>query len=145
MAARKVLLASASVTPPGAPIKNTLSAIDTRTNKIVWQKTRDGNTSYGAVSTAGGVVFVGQIDGNLVGLDARTGDELWKFQTGWGISAPPMTYSVNGRQFVAVAAAVGRSGLRRWADGRTRPSNRPAGTPRARGPDRRTSAPGDLD
>ena len=48
--------------------------------------------SYGAVSTAGGLVFRGKVDGNLVAYDATTGDELWRFQTGWGISAPPMTY-----------------------------------------------------
>ncbi len=102
---------SASVTPPDSPIKNTLTALDSRTNKIVWQHTRDGDRSYGAVSTGGGLVFVGQIDGNLVGLDARTGDELWKFQTGWGISAPPITYAVNGVQYVAVASGGNRGGV----------------------------------
>jgi quinohemoprotein ethanol dehydrogenase len=102
---------SASVTPPDSPIKNTLTALDSRTNKIVWQHTRDGDRSYGAVSTAGGLVFVGQIDGNLVGMDARSGNELWKFQTGWGISAPPITYSVNGQQYVAVASGGNRGGV----------------------------------
>jgi len=56
-------------------------------------------------------VFVGQVDGNLVAYDARTGDQLWKFQTGWGISAPPMTYSVDGVQYVAVASGGNRGGV----------------------------------
>jgi quinohemoprotein ethanol dehydrogenase len=46
----------------------------------------------------------------MTAMDARTGDMLWKFQTGWGISAPPMTYSVNGVQYVAVAAGGNRGG-----------------------------------
>jgi glucose dehydrogenase len=41
----------------------------------------------GTVSTAGGVVFTGDDDGNLVALDARTGKDLWHFSTGWAASA----------------------------------------------------------
>ena len=63
------------------------------------------------VSTAGGVLFKGQVDGNIVAYDAKTGDQLWKFQTGWGISAPPMTYSIDGVQYVAVAAGGNRGGV----------------------------------
>jgi len=103
--------AGASATPLGQPIENTFTAMDSRTNKIAWQKTLPGDRSYGAVSTAGGLVFVGQVDGNLVAYDARTGDQLWKFQTGWGISAPPMTYSVDGVQYVAVASGGNRGGV----------------------------------
>jgi quinohemoprotein ethanol dehydrogenase len=102
---------SASVTPLDSPIKNTFTALDSRTNKTVWQVTRDGAQSYGAVSTAGGLVFVGQVDGNLVAYDAKTGDKLWQFQTGWGISAPPMVYSMNGQEYVAVASGGNRGGV----------------------------------
>ena len=56
-------------------------------------------------------MFRGQVDGNLTAYDAKTGDELWKFQTGWGISAPPMTYEVDGVQYVAVAAGGNRGGV----------------------------------
>jgi quinohemoprotein ethanol dehydrogenase len=106
----KRYVAVANVTPVDSPITNTLTALDSRTNKIVWQHTNGGAQSYGAVTTAGGVLFVGQVDGNMTAMDARTGDMLWKFQTGWGISAPPMTYSVNGVQYVAVAAGGNRGG-----------------------------------
>jgi alcohol dehydrogenase (cytochrome c) len=102
---------SSSVTPLDSPIKSTFTALDSRTNKIAWQHTLDGAQSYGAVSTAGGLVFVGQVDGNLVAYDARTGTKLWQFQTGWGISAPPMVYSVNGQEYVAVAPGGNRGGV----------------------------------
>jgi alcohol dehydrogenase (cytochrome c) len=102
---------SASSTPLDTPITNTLTAMDSRTNKIAWQKTNPGQRSYGATSTAGNLLFVGQIDGNLVAYNATTGDVLWKFQTGWGISAPPMTYSVDGVQYVAVASGGNRGGV----------------------------------
>ena len=57
----------------------------------------------GSMSTAGGLVFRGESDGNFLALDARTGEELWRFQTGFGAEAPPMTYEVDGEQFVAIA------------------------------------------
>jgi len=100
----------AAVTPLDTPILNTITAMDSRTNKIAWQHELPGDRSYGVVSTAGGVLFKGQVDGNLVAYDAKTGDELWRFQTGWGISAPPMTYSVDGVQYVAVASGGNRGG-----------------------------------
>src|SRR5207249_4676059 len=46
-----------------------------------------------------------------VAYDAKTGDQLWRFQTGWGISAPPMTYSVDGVQYIAVASGGNRGGV----------------------------------
>ena len=107
----KTYTASANVTPLGLPINNTVTALDSRTNSIVWQHELPGAASYGMVSTAGGVVFVGQADGNLVAYDAKTGDVVWKFQTGWGISAPPMTYSVDGVQYIAVASGGNRGGV----------------------------------
>ena len=89
--------------PAGVPITSTITALDSRTNKIVWQKRRDGGDSKGDLTTAGGLLFAGNPDGTLKALDAATGDQLWSFQTGLGIAAPPMTYSVNGQQYVAVA------------------------------------------
>ncbi|MBI3325905.1 MAG: PQQ-binding-like beta-propeller repeat protein, partial [Nitrospinae bacterium] len=83
----------------------TFTAIDSKTNKIAWQhKTpyRIG-TGGGSMTTAGGLVFRGQPDGNFLALDARTGEELWRFQTGFGADAPPMTYEVDGEQYVAIA------------------------------------------
>ena len=58
----------------------------------------------GVLATGGNVVFAAVRDGNLVALDARTGKHLWHVQTGGNMAASPMSYSVNGRQFVAIAA-----------------------------------------
>jgi plastocyanin len=103
--------AGANITPLGQKIQATLTAMDSRTNKIAWQKTIPGAQSYGAVTTAGGLLFVGQPDGKLVAYNAQTGDQLWTFQTGWGISAPPMTYSIDGVQYVSVASGGNRGGV----------------------------------
>ena len=107
----KTYTGGSTVTPPGSAIQSTFSAIDSRTNKIVWQKIEDGETSYGVVATAGGLVFRGHVDGNLEAIDASSGNPLWKFQTGWGISAPPMTWSMNGQQYVTVVSGGNRGGL----------------------------------
>jgi quinohemoprotein ethanol dehydrogenase len=101
----------ANVQPLGSAINSTFTALDSRTNKIAWQKYENMAQGYGAVSTAGGLVFRGKVDGNLVAHDARTGDDLWTFQTGWGVSAPPMTYAVDGVQYVVVASGGGRGGV----------------------------------
>ena len=101
----------ASVPANGASIKSTFTAIDSRTNKIAWQQVNDGEQSYGALATAGGLVFKGQVDGNLVALDAKTGAQLWRFQTGMGISAPPMTWSDGTDQYITVAVGGNRGGL----------------------------------
>jgi quinohemoprotein ethanol dehydrogenase len=96
--------------PPGTDLKSTFTAMDSRTNTIVWQKQEQGDASYGALATAGGLIFRGRVDGHLEAMDARTGDLLWQFQTGWGISAPPMTYMVDGQQYVTVASGGNRGG-----------------------------------
>ena len=60
----------------------------------------------GTVSTAGGVIFFGDDDGHLVGLDARNGKHLWHFQMGEGLTASPITYAVDGKQYVAIASST---------------------------------------
>jgi PQQ-dependent dehydrogenase (methanol/ethanol family) len=92
--------------PGGLQRSGLLTAMDPTTNKIVWQKRTKfpmGGGS-GMLSTAGGLLFHGESDGNLVAYDMRNGEELWKFQTGAGANAPVSTYSVNGEQYVAVLA-----------------------------------------
>src|SRR5712691_5751923 len=97
--------------PLGSTITNTVTALDSRTNKIVWQKHGVGEDNKGAMSTAGGLMFTGQADGNFKAYDAKTGDELWSFQVGWGIGAAPMTYEAGGKQYVAVAVGGNRGGV----------------------------------
>lgn len=91
--------------PIGSPMSGTFTAIDSTTNKIVWQH----KTPYriggggGSTVTAGGLVFRGEPDGNFLAIDAKSGKELWRFQTGFGADAPPVIYEVDGEQFVAIA------------------------------------------
>jgi alcohol dehydrogenase (cytochrome c) len=80
-------------------------ALDASTGKLVWEhrqdvRSDDDNTA-GLLSTRGGVVF-GADHGALFALDARTGNALWSVETGGAIYAAPITYSVNGEQFVSV-------------------------------------------
>ena len=58
----------------------------------------------GLLATAGGLVFSGSNEGNFFALDASSGQPLWSFQTGGGISAAPMTFLMNGTQHVAIAS-----------------------------------------
>jgi alcohol dehydrogenase (cytochrome c) len=58
------------------------------------------------VSTAGGVVFFGDDQGQLVGVDARSGQHLWHFSMGEGLTASPITYAVDGKQYVAIASST---------------------------------------
>jgi len=97
--------------PLGVDITNTLTAIDVHTNKIAWQLHGKGEGGHGLMTTKGGLVFGGQSDGNFKAYDAKTGDELWSFQVGWGIGAPPMTYQAGDTQYIAVAAGGNRGGV----------------------------------
>jgi len=92
--------------PIGSPMSGTFTAVGGNTNKMVWQtKTpyRIGNGG-GSTATASGLVFHGEPDGNILAYDAKTGAELWKFQTGFGAEAPPVVYEVDGDQYIAIAA-----------------------------------------
>jgi len=56
------------------------------------------------VSTAGGLVFSGSNEGNIFALDARTGKPLWNFHSGGAVASNPISFAVDGRQYVGVAA-----------------------------------------
>ena len=57
--------------------------------------------------TKGGVLFTGDLRGRVLAFDAKTGKELWKFQTGSGINASPITYELDGKQYVAILSGLG--------------------------------------
>jgi PQQ-dependent dehydrogenase (methanol/ethanol family) len=99
--------------PPGVRRAGTMTAMDPKTNRIVWQKQMKSPMGGGSglLSTAGGLLFSGQSDGSLVAYDIKNGDELWKFQTGAGADAPASTFEVSGEQYVAIMAG-GNSVLR---------------------------------
>jgi alcohol dehydrogenase (cytochrome c) len=58
----------------------------------------------GILATAGGLVFTGEGNGWFKAYDAKTGSTLWTFQAGAGVNAPPSSYSVEGKQYIVVAA-----------------------------------------
>ena len=75
------------------------------TGKIAWQNEFPGESCYsGAVTTAGGLVFVGQNDGNLVAFDVETGKELWSFQTGAGANTTVTAFEDEGEEKIAIYA-----------------------------------------
>jgi alcohol dehydrogenase (cytochrome c) len=90
----------------GAKYSGTYTAIDSRTNKIVWQKQMPYSIGQGSgtLATASGLLFHGEPDGNFQAYDARTGDRLWQWQTGAGADAPAITYELDGNQYVAIAS-----------------------------------------
>jgi PQQ-dependent dehydrogenase (methanol/ethanol family) len=90
--------------PDGVARSGTLSAIDPANGAIKWQLKTDLPLVSGALATAGGLVFTGESNGDFIAVDAKSGQRVWRFATGAGVNAPPITYRVNGRQYVAVAA-----------------------------------------
>jgi len=89
------------------PPSVTVSAYDPVTGAQAWQQVLPALSSIGAsgnMVTAGNLVFQGVEDGGFYALDARTGEELFRFDAPRGIRASPMTYQIDGRQYVSVVA-----------------------------------------
>ena len=96
------------------PVKLDASALiawDAVTKKKVWEVKLPGVWNPGTLTTAGNLVFEGRADGMLVGYRADTGKEVWKFNTGVGLSAPPISYSVDGKQYLAILTGWGGAGV----------------------------------
>jgi alcohol dehydrogenase (cytochrome c) len=91
---------------PGEPGQKVLRAIDIQTGNIIWEHPQTGpaNSWGGVLSTAGGLVFFGDDNGDFAAVAARTGNLLWQFHANALWKASPMTYMAGGRQFIAVAA-----------------------------------------
>lgn len=91
--------------PVNGPRWGTLSAIDTRDNgRIRWQVKTAEPLLGGVLATAGNIVFSGEGNGAFSAFDAASGNRLWQFNCGAGVNAPPITYEIDGKQYVAVAA-----------------------------------------
>jgi glucose dehydrogenase len=90
----------------GGPSWGTLTALDTRKHgKIRWQVKTPQPLIGGVLATAGDLVFTGEGDGgNFAAYDSRTGARLWQFNCGAGVNAPPISYEIDGTQYIAVAA-----------------------------------------
>jgi PQQ-dependent dehydrogenase (methanol/ethanol family) len=93
--------------PKEEPATKYLEALDINTGKVVWKVQElgpaEGKREAGVLATAGGLLFYGDPSGNVVAVDARNGKTLWRFPTNGESKASPMTYVVNGKQYVALA------------------------------------------
>ena len=91
--------------PVDGPRWGTLTAIDLRAKgRIAWQTKTADPLVGGVLATAGGLVFVGEGGGTFDAYDAKSGELLWQFNCGAGVNAPPITYQIDGKQYIAVAA-----------------------------------------
>ncbi len=100
--------ATLSMYPPkGDTNLGNFTAWDAKAGKIVWQKKEPFSVWSGALATAGNIVFYGTLEGYLKAVDARTGDELFKYKTPSGIIGNVITYEHKGKQYVAVLSGVG--------------------------------------
>src|SRR2546430_2662021 len=100
----KLWLGGAFKTIPGVPQTGNVTAVDVNTGKIAWQAKTDQPMIGGISATGGDLVFAGEGNGLFKAYDARSGKVLWTYQCGAGVNAPPVTYIVDGKQYVAVAA-----------------------------------------
>ena len=82
-----------------------VAALDVTTNKLKWRFRWPDQCYSGTMATAGGLLFVGRIDGRLTALDSATGKQLWEFQTGAGMHAPVSTFEHKGKQYVLAFSA----------------------------------------
>jgi alcohol dehydrogenase (cytochrome c) len=95
-------------TLPGFDYIGALRAMNPKTGKIEWEITNNAPLWGGVLTTGGNLVFWGTPEGYLKAADAKTGKEVWKFQTGSGVVAPPVTWKgKDGQQYVAVVSGWG--------------------------------------
>ena len=83
-------------------------ALDATTGKKIWDYQQISSFHYGpgVLSTAGGLVFAGEHKGQVSALDARTGKSLWHFNTGDLITSSPISYAIDGRQYIAISSGT---------------------------------------
>jgi alcohol dehydrogenase (cytochrome c) len=83
-------------------------AVDPLTGETKWKIALSDFALWGGMlATDGGLIFTGKQTGEFVAIDEATGEILWQFQTGSGINAPPITYTLKGRQYVTVLSGLG--------------------------------------
>ncbi len=99
-------MATGYIESPEEPWQMYVRALELTTGKLRWEYKQIGSKRYGAglLSTAGGLLFAGDDQGNFTALDAALGKALWHFNTGQQISASPIAYQFRGKQYIAVSA-----------------------------------------
>ena len=91
----------------GTPSSGIYTALDLKTNRIVWQKRFNDGCRSGSLVTAGGLVFLGRNDGRVIALDATNGERLWQFQTEAAVNSSVSTFMHEGRQMLVTYAGGG--------------------------------------
>ncbi len=81
-----------------------LSAIDLKTGNIAWQNKLPQPLVGGVLATSGGLLFVGEGNGNFNAYNSQTGELLWQDKSDFGVNAPPISYTINGEQYIAVVS-----------------------------------------
>jgi len=100
----KLWLGGAFKTIPGEEQWGRLVAVNLDTGKVAWGAKTPQPLIGGVLATAGDIVFNGEANGWFKAFNAKTGKELWKYNCGAGVNAPAVSYTVGGKQYVAVAA-----------------------------------------
>jgi alcohol dehydrogenase (cytochrome c) len=95
-------LGSGNEPVPGEKDWGAVRALDPMTGEMKWEFKYYSAPWGGVLSTAGGLVFAGDSDGNLIALDASTGKNLWHCQTGAAIFGSPITYTLDGKQYLVI-------------------------------------------
>ena len=78
--------------------------LDPASGEIKKRKNFPYPNSSGVLATAGGIVVTALLDGTIMAFDDQTLEELWRINVGTGFDAPPMTYAVDGKQYIAIAS-----------------------------------------
>jgi glucose dehydrogenase len=99
----RLWLGSAFVAIPGEEQYGLFSAIDLKTGKIAWQNKVPQPMMGGSLSTAGGLTFTGEGNGNFNAYDSKTGKLLWQFNAGAGCNGTPMSFELDKEQFIGMA------------------------------------------
>jgi glucose dehydrogenase len=90
--------------PTKDPRWGLLSSIDLSTGKVAWQNKTAQPLIGGVLATAGNLLFTGEGDGSFNAYNSQTGAQLWQAKSEFGVNAPPITYTIDGVQYVAVAS-----------------------------------------
>jgi glucose dehydrogenase len=100
----KLWLGGAFKVIPGERQWGRLAAVNIDTGKLAWKVDTEQPLIGGVLATAGDLVFNGEGNGWFRAFDAGTGKKLWEFQCGAGVNAPAVSYTIGGKQYIAVAA-----------------------------------------
>ena len=95
------------VDPPGKKADGYLAAFDPFTGKVKWKKRFELPPISSVLTTGGGLVFMGDMVGKLHAFDADDGKELWTFAAGSGARGGPVSYAVNGKQYIVIPTGLG--------------------------------------